>query len=431
MGAKMRDFPRMKKPTAKNWTDPRTGKTYLRVRTTDTNGKSVSRMFTDPAAADEYVATLTKETKRHGRAAAVNSDEISGLSLWREFVAGENTAGRDAPALRDMIAGAIARSRDGIATPPLADLYKRFLDAREREAVSPVHMHALQMRLNRFTSYFNADEPAGAVTTDGVERAMASMRAGGLAPQTVKGIRGAAHGMFQWALDRNIVTSNPVTRSKPPKVVAGEVGTLTPSQLLVLLRTALEHRPAAVPALAVWAFCGVRRSELGRLRFEEMDRERAELRISAKKAKTSQVRYVPMPRVLMAWLDAAEAAGVAPLGKLVPVKIGPGKDGPGEEDKLAEGQINRWLREIRPMAGLTKWPKNALRHSFASYSCALHDDYPKVSAWLGHSGGTALLEARYRHAVPKNAGEKWFAVYPPGHAVPAETGSKPKNRKHA
>ena len=31
----------------KLWTDPKTGKQYLRVRTTDANGKSVVRMFSE------------------------------------------------------------------------------------------------------------------------------------------------------------------------------------------------------------------------------------------------------------------------------------------------------------------------------------------------------------------------------------------------
>ncbi|MCX6875955.1 MAG: tyrosine-type recombinase/integrase [Verrucomicrobia bacterium] len=409
----------MKKPTVRTWTDPRTGKNYLRVRTTDTNGKSVSRMFTDPAAADEYVADLTKENKRHGRAAAVNSDEVAGLALWRDFVAGEHTAGRDAPALRDVLSGALGRLREGVATPALADLHKKFIDAREREAVSAVHLHALKMRLNRFVSYFPADEPAGAVTTERIEKAMASMRAGGLAPQTIKGIRGAAHGLFQWALDRNLVAQNPVARAKAPKVTQGEVGTITPSQLLGLLNTALQHRPGAVPALAVWAFCGVRRAELGRLRYADLDLKRQELRISAKVAKTGVTRFIPVPPALAAWLEAAEAAGVGPLGKIVP----------GEGDKLAEGQINRWLRELRPLAGLTEWPSNALRHSFASHACAMTDDYSRVAAWLGHARDPRLLIGRYRHAVPKDAGAKWFNVFPEGYAPPKAT-RKP-NRKIA
>jgi hypothetical protein len=74
--------------------------------------------------------------------------------------------------------------------------------------------------------------------------------------------------------------------------------------------------------------------------------------------------------------------------------------------------FNEWLVKARADAGITSWPNNALRHRLVSYVCAMTEDYPEVPAWIGHSGGTALLEARYRHAVPKDAGKTWFDVLP-------------------
>jgi len=360
------------------------------------------KVFGNPEQAEEHVKVITTERKRHGRAAAVNSDEIAALSIWRDFVATENTAGRDVPALRDVLKTAIERLRGRATTPALDSFRKQFVDAKERESVSACHLAALKNRLKRFVSYFDKDEPAGSVTTEAIEKAMASMRAGGLSPQTVKGVRTAAHGLFQWGLDRGLVTQNPVTRAKAPKVTQGEVGVITASQLKGLLRTAMKIEPRAVPALALWAFCGVRRAELNRLSFSDLDLKRKELRISAKVAKTGVARFIPTPAALLVWLEAAEAAGVAPLGKLVP----------GPSEAKSEGQLNRWLREIRPEAGLTEWPSNALRHSFASHACSMHDDFAKVSAWLGHSGGTRLLITRYRHAVPEDAGKAWFDVLP-------------------
>jgi integrase len=74
--------------------------------------------------------------------------------------------------------------------------------------------------------------------------------------------------------------------------------------------------------------------------------------------------------------------------------------------------LNRWLREIRPKAGLVEWPSNALRHSFASHAAAMHEDFAKVAAWLGHARDPRLLVARYRHAVAKGEGKAWFEVLP-------------------
>ncbi|RYD40274.1 MAG: hypothetical protein EOP85_14535, partial [Verrucomicrobiaceae bacterium] len=376
----------MKTPKPREWTDNKTGRKYWRVRWNDVNGKENVKVFGTPQAAEDHVKVIMAERKRHGRAAAVNSDEISALAIWRDYMAKEHTAGRDVPALRDVLKGAIERLKVGSTTMPLGELRKKFEDAKEREQVSSRHLTTLKSRLKTFLSYFDTEEPSGAVTTEDVEKAMASMRAGGSTAQTVKGIRQAAHGLFAWAVKRKLVSKNPVTDADAPKVILGEVGILTPSQLKGLLRTALRDNPRLVPALAVWAFCGVRRAEVTRLRFDEMDLERKELRISAAVGKKGRgkVRYVPMPDVLLDWLGAAEAAGVAPLGKLVP----------GDNDQRSEGILNEWLKVARAGAGITVWPKNALRHSFTSYACAMTDDYPKVAAWLGHSGGTELLEAR-------------------------------------
>jgi integrase len=405
----------MKKPTPREWTDPRTGKTYFRVRSSDSNGKVVQRAFSDIEDAEKYCTELKKARDKHGRASAAGSDEIDALRIWREHVSKEHTAGRDVPALRDVIRTAIERLKDGATTPALGVLHDQFINAKEHEAVSRQHLAALKNRLKRFVSYFDKGEQAGSVTTQGVEKAMASMRAGGMSPQTVKGVRTAAHGLFQWAMDRGLVTTNPVSRAKAPKVKQGEVGTITASQLKGLLRTALTIAPRSAPALAVWAFCGVRRAELCRLRFEDLDIKRKELRISAKAAKTGVARFVPIPFTLISWLDAAKAAGIAPIGKLVPGGTKKGPDGqliPDDTEQKSEGQLNRWLCEIRPKAGITEWPPNALRHSFASHAAAMHEDFAKVSAWLGHARDPRLLVARYRHAVAKGEGKAWFDVLP-------------------
>lgn len=411
----------VKTPKPREWTDPKTGRTYWRVRWNDVNGKESVKVFGTSDEAEKHIKVIVAERQRHGRAAAINSDEIDALRVWREWVASEHTAGRDTPALRDAIRQTIDRLKAGVETPALEDLRERFLEAKEHEALSARHQQSLKHRLRRFVSYFPRGEAAGSLAVESVERALASMRAGGLSPQTVKGIRTAAHGMFSWANDRGLVGSNPVTRAATPKVTQGEVGTINPSKLKALLKNALSTAPRSVPALAMWAFCGVRRAELCRLRFDDLDRKRKELRVSAQAAKSGVARFVPMPPALFAWLEAAEKAGVAPLGKIVP----------GNTDARSEFQLRRWLADIRDAANITEWPANALRHSFASHAAALHEDFAKVAAWLGHARDPRLLVARYRHAVPKDAGKKWFAVRPDEDGKSQHRSSKNSYRKSA
>ena len=408
---------RVKKLIPREWTDSKSGKTYWRVRWNDVNGKETVKVFGSLEEADDHIKMLAPLRKKFARAAAANQDEITGLALWREFVAGEMTAGRDAPSLRDVLKPAVERLRIGQSSPPLEELMDRFYAAKKGK--SSLYLAAIKNRLTRFASYLDKAEPAGSVAVEDVERALASMQAGGLSPQSVKGIRSAAFGLFAWAMKRKLVKTNPVDATEAISVDQGEVGIFSPSQLGAILRTALRIQPRAVPALAVWAFCGARRAEINRLHFDNFDRERKELRISARTAKTGKARYVPMPPALIAWLEAAEQAGAAPLGKLVP----------GKSDAASEGVLFRWLNDIRGEAGLDGWPHNALRHSFASYACADTDDYARVAAWLGHAGGTALLEARYRHACPKDSGSAWFNVFPTDPPPAEETAEKAATRK--
>jgi integrase len=423
----------MKTLKPREWTDPKTGRIYWRVRWNAVNGKESVKIFGTSEEADKHIKDIAAVRGQHGRAVAVNADEVAALSVWREYVAGELTAGRDRPSLRDAIRSTIDRLSEGSTTPALEVLRDQFLDAKERESVSTRHLAAMKYGLKRFVSYFDKNEPAGSVTTEDVERAMTSMRTSGLSPQSVKNLRAIAHNLFQWGLERSLVKQNPVTRAKAPKVTQGEVGTISASKLKGLLRTALRVQPRAVPALALWAFCGVRRAELNRLRFDDIDSGRAELRISAKVAKTGVARFVPVPAALLVWLEAAKTAGVAPVGKLVPGGMKKGPDGqliPDDSEHKSEGQLTRWMREIRTEAGMTDWPSNALRHSFASHAAAMHDDFSKVAAWLGHARDPRLLVTRYRHAVAKDAGEAWFAVLPtdPPQAKKAAT-RKPRAKK--
>lgn len=75
-----------------------------------------------------------------------------------------------------------------------------------------------------------------------------------------------------------------------------------------------------------------------------------------------------------------------------------------------EGQHGNRLAKLAKQAGITL-PRNALRHSFASYAAAKTHDIPRVSMWLGHSG-TNMTEKHYREGVRAAEGEAWFKVLP-------------------
>ena len=146
--------------------------------------------------------------------------------------------------------------------------------------------------------------------------------------------------------------------------------------------------------LALAAFCGLRRSECVRISPEAILDEKDEIFVSASIAKTGKQRFVPLPEAAKAWLALADYEPV-----------------PNQSDwQYYEGQHGNRLAKLAKQAGITL-PRNALRHSFASYAAAKTHDIPRVSMWLGHSG-TNMTEKHYREGVRAVEGEAWFNVLP-------------------
>jgi integrase len=75
--------------------------------------------------------------------------------------------------------------------------------------------------------------------------------------------------------------------------------------------------------------------------------------------------------------------------------------------KAARGKLER----VRKAARLTKWPKNGLRHSYASYRLAAIHDAPRVAAELGHTT-PQLLYSTYRELVLPEEAERYWKIAP-------------------
>jgi integrase len=71
----------------------------------------------------------------------------------------------------------------------------------------------------------------------------------------------------------------------------------------------------------------------------------------------------------------------------------------------------------REAAGITEWPQNALRHSFASYHLARFNDAAGLALELGHSNSNLVLQ-HYRQVVKPRQAERYWKI------APAVTGKK-------
>jgi len=123
--------------------------------------------------------------------------------------------------------------------------------------------------------------------------------------------------------------------------------------------------------------------------WSEVDLARGHIEVKAAKAKSARRRLVPIQANLAAWLRVYSGS----VGLVVP-------DG-------ARGKLDR----VREAACLARWPKNGLRHSFASYRLAAIHDAPRVGSELGHTT-PQLLYSTYRELVRPEEAERYWQIMP-------------------
>lgn len=272
----------------------------------------------------------------------------------------------------------LERCKTSITVAALCD---KFQALKTKEHKSRRYLDDLHYRLGILAGEFGG-RIAADVSTDDVSAWLAGMNA---APQTVKNYRTIARSLFSYAVSLKACAENPVDKAFKPTKADTEVGILTVKQAAALLHAAHE-RPDILPAIAIGLFGGVRDAEIHRLDWSEIGFESGFITIKPTKAKKKARRLIELRPALRAWLE--------PLRKI---------SGP----IWPAGERGRILHEAaREAAGLTEWPHNALRHSFASYALAKWQNAAALALEMGNSA--PVLMEHYREIVmPKDAEAFW------------------------
>ena len=150
-----------------------------------------------------------------------------------------------------------------------------------------------------------------------------------------------------------------------------------------------------LPFWAIGAFAGLRRAEIERLAWSEVDFDAGVIEVKASKSKTASRRLVTIQPNLRKWLAPYRTC----IGRVCPLNL------------------QRKINDDRERAGLRAgWPQNALRHSFGSYHLAQFNDAAKLALEMGNSPATIFRH--YRQLVkPKRP-----SVI--GRSLPAAAGKK-------
>jgi integrase len=185
----------------------------------------------------------------------------------------------------------------------------------------------------------------------------------------------------RWLVVSKYAVANPFLDIPKWKSKAKPVVIYTPAELQELLKKVSKGIRTYI---AIAAFAGLRRAEIYRLDWKEVNLVRGYITVAVDKAKTQARRLVPISENLRAWLDT------------IPVKEGLVVD-------YDAGYVSSTFRA----AGI-KDKRNALRHSYISYRVASVQDVNKVALEAGNS--PEVIFRNYRELVSPEEAEVWNCI---------------------
>jgi integrase len=374
----------MKRPTLRvlDYRHSKTHPWYLDLRPFNRGRKFFKTKAEAEAERLRQITTL----QRHGReAVGLPPAELSAIIGARKELAKHGKTIEDAATFYLDYLERIRR-----CNVTVADLSAEVLDAKRKDGMSATYIADLKKRLSRFCTDFGDRKIAG-ITVEELDNWLRNLDCG---PKSRANIRANVGVMFSYAERRRMIDSNPILHTARPKLPDNPPEIFSVNELAALLTAATSRAPDVVPMLAIGAFSGLRDAEIKRLDWSEVDQKRGYIEVTAAKAKSARRRIVEMQPNLREWLRPyAEMTG-----EVVPVNW------------------RKKLDTVRKAAKLASWPKNGLRHSYASYRLAAIHDAPRVSSELGHTS-PKMLYSNYRELVRPEEAKRYWQIAPQAEAA--------------
>jgi integrase len=337
-------------------------------------GKRKRRFFETKDHADSFVAFKNKELRNNG---VEHAEFPTALR-----VIAQNAVEQLKPfgkTIADAVEHYVAYLNASKKSCTAVQLVKELVAAKEKDGRSIRHVDDLRCRLNIFAEKFDG-KPVATISTAEINDWLRSLP---VSPVTRNHYRRLIILAFNFALERGYATENPAEKKKTAKAKEPNI---KPS-ILVIEETSrlLENAsPKVLPYIAIGLFAGLRRAEIERLDWSDIDFTDDLIEVSA--INKTGWRRVEMEPNLREWL--------------LPLRKHKGRVTPKSKE------FRQLFDEARKAAAITDWPDNALRHSFASYWLAKY----KNAAALAERMGTSVRMIRTNYdgrAKPKEAERYW------------------------
>lgn len=348
-------------------------------------------------------AVMKAELLSSGRlsGAAMTSDDFATLDRARKICSNVPVVAalEEWLAARNLCQGPIlpaARAWAERSTPAdektVPEVVKAFLKEKKSRGVdiSASYEHFLPKLAEAFTG------PISSISADllenWIERTFRTEGSKVVHPATFNTARKRLVTLWRWArvkrfLAQDVMTEAERIQSHKEDAKRREIITVREyARVLMLLR---DKHPEYLAAAVLAGFCGLRRTEIHKQLWRDINLKAGTLAVSSAKEGTQSERLVQIPPAAVEWLMLTN-----------------GKDG-----LVAPAWAQDRIRAIcRSAAPPINCPQNAFRHSYVSYRVASTGNVAETSLEAGNSPG--VIFKNYRKPVSKEDGEQWFQLTP-------------------
>jgi integrase len=340
------------------------------------------KTFASHEEAETFASIKKIERTNRGTAGLALSDRLRG-----EAVEADRLLSPYGVSILQLAREYVDRKEQSAKSETVSNALPLFLHAKKGDGMRPRYLGDLRDRLRRFADSFG-ERKVSDISPAEIDNWLRNL---GLAPLTRNTFSLRLSVFFEFARQRGWIQSNPMGDVPKAKVTGKPPGILTPEQAARLLENASQE---TLPVFALGLFAGLRSAEIERLQWRHIRWDERFIEVPALSSKTAARRLVAMQPNLALWL--------APYR---------GKQGP-----ICPPDHYRRMIDDKQRAGITGWPSNAMRHSYASYHLAMFKDAPALSLELGHVT-PQIVFAHYREVVRPSEAERFWKIAP---AIDAE-----------
>lgn len=346
-----------------------------------TNGKGERLFFDTKQEAEAKADTLRIERRNNGTAALAIPTKLRIEAV--ECAARLAAVGTSLTEATDFF---ILHARPDAGAKSVTEVVATWLREKERAGRRPEYLRVQKHVFGNFAATFGPRE----IHTISNQEISDWMNSHPWKLRTRENYRRNLSNLFGFAIRHHHCATNPLSRIERATLDDTPPGILTVPEATRLLSTAITWSGGVLlPYVAIGLFAGLRASELAGLEWSDISLEERTIEVRAHVAKSRARRIVSISHSLAAWLGPYLQAS----GPITPPFF------------------KRLWKNLRKEAGFPVWPKNALRHSFASYHVAFHHDAPRTSLEMGHDNPNQLFQS-YRELVKPTDAERYWQIEP-------------------